>query len=48
VALGVWLLNEPFKLQMVIAFAVIILGIIISRERKLKTPNASPSMPQTD
>ena len=48
VALGVWLLNEPFKLQMVIAFGVIILGIIISREKKLETASASPSTPQTD
>lgn len=48
VALGVQFLNEPFKLQMVIAFAVIILGIIISREKKSSIANASPSMPQTD
>lgn len=34
VAMGIFFLNEPFTLRMVIAFVIILVGIIISRERK--------------
>jgi drug/metabolite transporter (DMT)-like permease len=44
VALGVFFLSEPFTLRMVLAFAIILVGIIISKERKtpsVKTSKAS-------
>jgi len=34
VSFGIFFLSEPFTLRMVIAFAIILVGIIISRERK--------------
>lgn len=46
VAFGVWFLSEPFTWKLVVAFIVILIGVMISRMGEPKTP--SPLEPQTD
>lgn len=46
VAFGVWFLSEPFTWKLVVAFGMIIIGVMVSRLRWGRSPDLSA--PQTD